>query len=53
MSTVSTILYVLAIICVFGYLGTKESGLMASGGLFMIGGAITMMGSKNKKSTKG
>ena len=46
---ISVILYFLAIICFFGYLITKKSGLMACGGLLMIFGAIFMIIAKNRK----
>ena len=49
MNKVSTTLYILALICFFGYLITKESGFMASGGLFMIGGGLVLIYSKKKK----
>lgn len=49
MNIISTLLYVIAVISFFGYLITKESGFMAAGGLFMIGGGMTMIMSKKKK----
>ena len=48
-NVVSTILYSLSIVCFFGYLITKESGLMVSGGLLMIGGAMAIIISKKRK----
>ena len=47
---ISKILYALAIASFCGYLITNKSALMASGGLFMIGGALFMISTKiNKK----
>lgn len=46
---ISTILYGLAVVSFFGYLFTKESELMACGGLLMIGGAIAMISAKKKR----
>ena len=49
MNIVSTILYSLVLACFFEYLITKESWLMACGGLLMIGGALAMISAKMKK----
>ena len=49
MNVISIILYVLAIISFFGYLITKDSKFMASGGLLMIGGALFMISAKKGK----
>ena len=46
---VSIILYALAVVCFFGYILTKESELMAGGGLLMIGGGIALICSKKEK----
>ena len=46
---ISQILYILAAACFIGYLITKESGLMACGGLLMIGGAFALIRGKKDK----